>query len=138
VPDEPRNSSGAAGLVAEAGVSAVLGVVVGAVAAFQALRTVNGIWVGVLVGVLAAACLSFGLARWWRSPLAPGGATLGWFFTVFYLASGRAEGDVVVPGSARGYSFVFIPVLALALGIRHGAVLQRRYTSGDGEPKTSL
>lgn len=133
---EPRPSSGAAGLVGESVTCAVLGAVVGTLSAFEALRLVGGVWVGVLLGVLVAAALSFGLAHALRGPAGPIAATGGWVLAVVYLASGRPEGDVVVPGSGQGYAFLLLGVAAMALGIREGTRVQRRYTSGVQEPKT--
>lgn len=118
--------------------AALLGVVVGVVSAFQALRTVHGIWVGVGFAVIAAAALSFGLARATRASGAPVAATVGWMAAVLYLSTGRPEGDVVVPGSGQGYAFLLLGVLALALGIRAGARARERFTSEPQEPKTLL
>jgi hypothetical protein len=118
-------------------VATVLGAVVGSLSAFEALWTFNGAWVGVAGAVLAAIALTVGLARAFGGPAGPLAATGGWFFSVVYLGGGRPEGDVVVPGTAQGLTFLLLGVLGCVLGIRDGAKQQQRFTSAPDEPKTT-
>lgn len=132
MPDEPspadRGGWGPLRL-AEVGTSAVLGGVVGVVSAFSALHTVRGVWVGVAATTLAAVVLSVALAQACASRAAPLAAGTGWMLCVGYFAAGRPEGDVVVPGSAQGYTFLLLGLLGFAPGVLLGMRRQRPPTT---------
>lgn len=121
-----------AGFVVEVGTSLLLGAVVGVVSAFSALHTVAGLWVGVAATTLAVLALSLLLADAWSSSAAPIAAGLGWMLCVGYFAAGRPEGDVVVPGSAQGYAFLLLGLVAFAPGIRLGMSRQRPAATPEG------
>lgn len=116
-------------LVLEFATSLLLGAGIGLVSSFQALHTVHGLWVGVLATTVAAVALGVALAEAWSSVSAPLVAMVGWLLCVGYFAAGRPEGDVVVPGSVQGYSFLFLGLLGFAPGVRIGLSRQQRAAS---------
>ena len=90
-----------------AGVVAALGgVAAGLVGSFAHAITAFGVPVGLLasLGLTLAVCATAGLVSGSRGPAAC--AALGWVSIVFLLSTRRPEGDLVVPGTLLGYTWL--------------------------------
>jgi hypothetical protein len=87
-------------------VAALAGVATGLIGSFAHAIRAYGVPVGLLAGVLLtlAVCATAGLATGSRGPAAC--AAMGWVSIVFLLSTRRPEGDLVVPGSLLGYTWL--------------------------------
>lgn len=107
--------------VSAGAVGALVGAELGIFGAFASGWTAAGLWAG--AGVAAAADLLAGLLLAWAGPgrVPVTAAVVGWFAPVLVLSSGRAKGDVVVQGNARGWAFLLLGALAFVPGGVWGA-----------------
>jgi len=96
----PRRVLAAAG-------AALGGLAAGLIGSFAHATTSYGVPVGLLagLGLSLAVVATAGLTAGSRGPAAC--AALGWVGVVFLLSMRRPEGDLVVPGSLLGYTWLF-------------------------------
>ena len=81
--------------------------------------------VGVLLAVLLLGALAVAVQAGARTRWGGTGLAIGWFAAVTLASSRRREGDVLVPGDARGWAFLLggtaVLGLAVALPLRSPA-----------------
>ncbi len=87
-------------------VAALGGLAVGLIGSFAHAITAYGVPVGLIAGLVLtlAVCAAAGLVPVRRGP--PACAALGWVSIVFLLSTSRPEGDLVVPGTLLGYTWL--------------------------------
>lgn len=98
-------------------VAPVAGLAVGVLGSFVHPLTWAGLPYGLLLGIVltAALLLAAGLSTGGRT--APMLAAAGWLAAVVTLSSPRAEGDLVVPGTALGYAWLLLGTFVVVLGV---------------------
>jgi uncharacterized membrane protein len=120
LPARPEDEPGLPFLVAAYAVLVFLGVVLallGVFLLFAGPRTGGGsliVPIGLVIAVVghpAAALLGFRMTGTRAGTMAP---LLGWVAVVLPLASGTAEGDVVLPGTSLSVIYLMVGVLAFA------------------------
>lgn len=76
---------------------------------------------GLPVGLLVALCLSFAVfvtaGLFLRSRGAAATAVAGWFVSVVVLSMPRPEGDLIVPATPLGYSWLLVGVVVAGLSL---------------------
>lgn len=78
----------------------------------------SGSWpTGVVLGVLLAASVAVFVRAAVRSRWAGTASAVGWFAVVTLAAAPRHEGDLLVPGDGRGWSFLLLGALVQALAV---------------------
>jgi len=94
-----------------------MGIVAGVLGSFVHPVTAWGIPVGLLcaLALSGAVFVTAGLAV--RSRSGAGAAAAGWLLPVLLFSSPRPEGDLVVPGDALGYAWLFGGVVVAGLAI---------------------
>lgn len=99
------------------GAALVMGVVAGVLGSFVHPVTAWGIPVGLLcaLALSGAVFVTSGLVVRSRSGAAV--AAAGWLLPVLLFSSPRPEGDLVVPGDALGYAWLFGGVVVAGLAI---------------------
>ncbi len=87
-------------------VAAIGGLAAGLIGSFAHASTSYGVPVGLLagLGLSLAVMATAGLASRSRGPAAC--AALGWLSIVWLLSTRRPEGDLVVPGTLLGYTWL--------------------------------
>jgi len=103
----------------ELALALVVGAAVGLLGSYaQQYVAGSGRWpVGLLLALgltaAAASAVRAGLSARWGC----GAAALGWFGVVTVAASRRREGDLIVPGDGRGWTFLLGGALVLGIAI---------------------
>ncbi len=100
-----------AGLLAGA-VAGVLGSCAQQLVVGAARLPVGVVLAVLLLGAVAVAVQAGARTRWGGAALA-----LGWFAVVTLASSNRREGDVLVPGDARGWAFLLGGTAVLGLAV---------------------
>jgi hypothetical protein len=98
-------------------VSAVVGVLLSVVTAFFVPTGVGIASVGVAAVVLTLGPYAHAVGRALRSSPAAALPGLAWLVTTMILASQRAEGDLIVTGSAAGLAYLLLGTVSAAVGI---------------------
>lgn len=114
--------------VPELAFALVAGVIAGALGSYAQQYVVGGVRLpaGVALGLLLLAATTLVVHLGLHSRLGCTAVAVGWFAVVTMASSRRREGDVLVPGDARGWSFLLggtaVLGLAIALQLRRPAV----------------
>lgn len=99
-----------------------------AVVAHQATWGPGGWPVGVVLAVALTGAVALLLRAWGVGLAARAVGLLTWLGVTFVAAAQRPEGDVLVPGNARGYAFLVagFAVLAAAFTVPGGRAVRAR------------
>jgi N-acetyl-1-D-myo-inositol-2-amino-2-deoxy-alpha-D-glucopyranoside deacetylase len=116
------------------GTALVAGAAAGVLGSFVHPATAWGVPVGLLcaLALSAAVLVAAGLAVGSRSGAAATAA--GWLLPVLLFSSPRPEGDLVVPGDALGYAWLFGGIVVAGLAV---AWPYRPYVRSDVRPASS-
>jgi hypothetical protein len=98
-------------------VALVAGVAAGVLGSFTFAYTADGWPVGLVVGLCLCASVfgTAGLAL--RSRGAAGVAVAGWLVTVGLLSMERPEGDLIVPATLLGYTWLLVGITVAGLSV---------------------
>jgi hypothetical protein len=98
-------------------VSVVVGGLLALVTAFYVPQRVGWFSFGVAATVLTIGPYAHAVGRAFRSSRAAALPALAWLLVTMYLATMRAEGDLVVTGTAEGLAFLLLGTVSAAFGI---------------------
>lgn len=102
--------------LAELGLALVAGAAAGVLGSYAQQYAIGGAPVGAVLGVLLAGCVTVAVRLGLGSRSAAVAATVGWFVVVTLASLPRREGDLLLPGDARGWGYLVGGSLVLGLG----------------------
>jgi Family of unknown function (DUF6113) len=112
----------------------VVALAAGAAAGVLGSFTFGYTWVGLPVGLLLALCLSLSVfvaaGLFLRSRGAAAVAVAGWFVAVAVMSMQRPEGDLIVPATLLGYSWLLVGTLVAGLSLLVPYVSSGRVPTG--------